>query len=143
MSTTTKLHKWTFTERFYSHITKHVVLGVVESELGDTKVNLLLDRLTSWSLKALATQMNIVAHSWGWVRYPCEDHQGNFCPNFEHCWAIVEVKSLNMYIGLNVGREFWTVLTTNFHTIVHLCQYQCSTIISQKICKTSCKHCQD
>lgn len=148
---TKPIHQWRelpihineFTEIFFSYITQYVVVGVVESELNDTKVNLLLERLTSWSVEALSTQMTVVGHSWGWAGVPCQMRVDYFCPNFEHCWAIVEVKPIHLYIGLNVGRECWTVLSPNFDTMVHICQYQCPTIVSQKICKTNCKQCQD
>lgn len=66
-----------------------------------------------------------------------------FCPYLEHNWAIVQVEPIHIYIAFNVGRECWTVLTPNFHTLKHVSQIENQSLITQKNCKTNCKYCRD
>ncbi|KAK4305956.1 hypothetical protein Pmani_022183 [Petrolisthes manimaculis] len=151
-----------FTESFFKFVTERVVLAQVKSEMGDVDVTTLLNRLTSWSVEALVVYMRVISHSWGRCDISGLSNFGTvvhhrarrslpytWYPEFEKIWAVIEVQNavgvggppLNVYVALSVGQEGWCVLTSNFHTLVHVLRNHgmCTRfLVGQLMCTSDC-----
>lgn len=160
-------YNFTYKTQFFSHVTNSVVIAVTEGDVGHPQVEEMLDRITSWTISALEREVMVTFLTWGKVTYQeggvavhemaqdphrQADHRIHIME--DDVWSVfsldreilVKGDRLHLYAALNVGREGWCVLTSDFHTMIHVLRdhgMAADHLTGLDTCDASCTHRQD
>lgn len=148
-------------------MTNSVVIAVTAGDVDHPQVEQMMERITSWQLSALEKLVMVTFLTWGRVRYEeggVAVHEAAQDPNRQadsriqisqdDVWSVfaldreilVEGERIHLYAALNVGREGWSVLTSDFHTMLHVLRnhgMSADHLMGLDTCEASCHHRQD